>query len=261
MNIGTVPGLTCVFLGLIVVVCILVPVLSGILAKKKLGGNPANIIIGALVFFVFAYVLESLMHVLVLKGPGKGITESIWLYALYGGLAAGIFEETGRFVAMKKVMKKPLIKQNSVMYGIGHGGIEMILVGAMGAISNIAISVMVNSGMADKVFGSVPADQMEQAIAQYSPLWTSSPFVFGLSAVERILAFTLQICLSYIVYRAVKDNRIQLFILAIFIHFFVDGAAVVLASKANTYIAEAFLFVLTVAIAVVIVNLYKKEEV
>ena len=51
---------------------------------------------------------------------------------------------------------------------------------------------MINSGMADKVFGSVPAEQMDQVINQYSPLWTSSPFVFGLSAVERIMAFVLQ---------------------------------------------------------------------
>ena len=58
-------------------------------------------------FFLAVIVLEGLAHSLVLTGPyGQKIWETPWLYALYGGLAAGIFEETGRLAAMKLLKKK-----------------------------------------------------------------------------------------------------------------------------------------------------------
>ena len=53
----------------------------------------------------------------------EALTGNIWFYALYGGIAAGVFEETGRFTAMKFWMKKSLSKESSFMYGVGHGGI------------------------------------------------------------------------------------------------------------------------------------------
>ena len=41
-------------------------------------------------------------------------------------VAAGVFEETGRLLAMKFCMKKDLDKKNAIMYGIGHGGIRFL---------------------------------------------------------------------------------------------------------------------------------------
>ena len=57
-----------------------------------------NIVVGAGVFFLFSQVLEKLMHAYVLSG--NPVTAS-WLqlhpygYALYGCLAAGVFEDIG----------------------------------------------------------------------------------------------------------------------------------------------------------------------
>ena len=71
-------------------------------AVKKHQANLSTILIGAGVFVVFALVLESMVHQVVLKGPsGATIQGNTLYYALYGGLMAGLFEETGRFLAMK----------------------------------------------------------------------------------------------------------------------------------------------------------------
>ena len=60
----------------------------------------STILIGAATFIVFALVLESVMHQLVLNGPhGAAIQGNRLWYALSGGLAAGLFEETGRFLS------------------------------------------------------------------------------------------------------------------------------------------------------------------
>ena len=45
------------------------------------------------------------------------------LYAVYGGLMAALFEETGRYSAMRFLVK-PMDFPNAFMYGAGHGGVE-----------------------------------------------------------------------------------------------------------------------------------------
>ena len=67
-----------------------------IFSKIRLKGMLRYVFVGAAVFVLFVLVLESGMHALVFGISGEGITKNIWIYALYGGLAAGLFEETGR---------------------------------------------------------------------------------------------------------------------------------------------------------------------
>ena len=76
-----------------------------VVKKIKSGWKP--ILTGAGVFVAFALILESIVHQIVLNGPhGPAIIGNTWLYALYGGLMAGLFEETGRFLSMKFLLKK-----------------------------------------------------------------------------------------------------------------------------------------------------------
>jgi uncharacterized membrane protein YhfC len=53
-----------------------------------------------------------------------------WLYAVLGALLAGLFEETGRFIAFKFLLKKRTDRKTAISYGIGHGGFEAIFGGA-----------------------------------------------------------------------------------------------------------------------------------
>ena len=86
---------------------IAVPIILSWYLVRKHHARLSTILIGAGTFILFALVLESLLHQLVLKGPhGETIMGNPLWYALYGGLAAGIFEETGRFLSMKFLMKK-----------------------------------------------------------------------------------------------------------------------------------------------------------
>ena len=79
---------------------------------------------------LFAFILESGAHRIVLSLPaGSVIKGSIWLYALYGGFMAGLFEETGRYLAFSFALKKYRAKNvNALMYGAGHGGFEAVVV-------------------------------------------------------------------------------------------------------------------------------------
>ena len=105
----SVPALSIVFMAVAMAFAFVAPVLLLLYYKKK-GADLLPFFVGAAVFVIFALILESLVHNIVLKGlpVGEKIMGNTLLYALYGGLAAGVFEETGRFLAFKTVLKNKL---------------------------------------------------------------------------------------------------------------------------------------------------------
>ena len=243
------------------VVSILIPVIAFVILKKKTKGNPVCIIIGAATFVVFSLVLETLLHQIVFRFFGEQLNSNIWLYALYGGLAAGLFEETGRYFSMKLFMKKMLIKDNSLMYGVGHGGIEAILLVGLTYISNAAVSLLINFGKLESLLSSLDEAMKQQVVEQYSALWTTPSDQFLLAAAERVFAFLLQLCLSYMVYRAIRFKKPIYYIIAVAIHFAVDAVFVVLSKNTSVYVAEALLAVCVLCIALITFWHYGKERI
>ena len=91
--------------------------------KHKKYARTSSFVAGMVVFILFAMVLENLVHSLVLGLAGTAITGSLFLYAVYAALMAAAFEETGRYLAMRFVLRR-LDGKNALMYGAGHGGVE-----------------------------------------------------------------------------------------------------------------------------------------
>lgn len=130
------------------VVSIFLPIVLLIMWRKKMKVRIAPFFVGALIFIVFALVLENISHsIFIIKDSGlsRFVNGNTWAYVLYGALAAGIFEETGRFVAFKFFMKNNDDKESAVTYGIGHGGIESILVVGFSMLSSIFLISTLNS--------------------------------------------------------------------------------------------------------------------
>ena len=152
------------------------PVLLAWWMVKKYNVRLSTILIGAATFIVFALILESIVHNIVLKGPsGNTIMNNPLYYALYGGLMAGLFEETGRFLAMKFCLKKePEKVMTGVAYGVGHGGAEMLLIFGLGMISTLATAIMVNNGQVDELMAQAPANAAALAQAQLDQIATAT---------------------------------------------------------------------------------------
>lgn len=254
-----VSGTTLAAMLFVFVVAFLVPVAAFILFKKKNPGTKKmSVLVGALTFIIFALVLEKLLHVVVFKAFGAAIASNIWLYAAYGGLAAGIFEETGRFLSMKYLMKNSLDRQNSVMYGIGHGGIESIIIVGISYLSLIIVAIYLNNAPAEKI--SVLLSKSPALFQQIHAIAAVSVFTLCLSGIERIAAFALQISLSYLVYRAVAEKKASLFIAALGLHFFVDASAVIIAKYAPAYITELYLLIIVSAVSFFVFKAYAREQ-
>ncbi|SOC14070.1 YhfC family intramembrane metalloprotease [Pseudobutyrivibrio ruminis] len=229
-------------------------------AMNKLKAKMISFWIGAATFVVFALVLEQLLHIGMINQFGEALTGNILIKAIYGGLAAGIFEEVGRFISMKLFMKRLLNKENAFMYGVGHGGIEAMIIVGLTTVSNLISAYMINTGLMEKSLELFDSDIKQQTIDQLSLLWTTSPVDFYMAGVERVVAITLHLSLSYIVYRAVKDGKIQLLFLSIALHAFADFVTVLVAGYAPIIVVEIILIVIVSIIAVFVYKRFSAEQ-
>lgn len=247
-----IPVGTLVTMALCALTCIVAPVALAWWLVRKHHARLGTILVGAGVFFVFALLLEPVLHQAVLKGPyGTAITGNTWYYALYGGLAAGLFEESGRFLGMKFLLRKePDGPLPAVAYGVGHGGMEMLIIFGITMISNIVVSLMINAGQVDAILSAVPAETREQVEGQFAQLQDLNAGQLLLGLWERISALILQLGLSVIVWTAVRKGGkwLALYPAAILLHALVDSCAVVLSKSVSASAVEIIIFSMAVAI-------------
>ena len=250
---NTVPVLSMIFMGISCLVSIAVPVILFIYYWKK-GADRLPFFIGCFIFVFFALVLESLVHqaVLLRSSAGQTIQNNIWLYALYGGAMAALFEECGRAFAFRFLLRKHSGNdRNALMYGAGHGGIEAVIVLGGTMINNLIYSSMINQGTINDMLVTLDPAQQQQLLPTISALIASPSYIFLFGIIERILAIALHISLSVFVFYAVREKRLPLFFLALLFHFVMDAAAVLLSSVLPALLVEVFI-ALCVASAVLI---------
>ncbi len=246
-----IPVSTLISMAVAALVGIAVPVLLALWLARKYHIRWQTVLIGAGTFIVFALLLEPILHQVVLKGPhGAQLMSNIWYYALYGGLAAGLFEETGRFLSMKFLMKKePSRALPGVAYGVGHGGMEMLIIFGVSMVSNLVVSLMINAGMTDLLTAKVPEDALPQVQAQFAQLSAMTTGTLLLGLWERISALVLQLGLSMLVWSAVRRGGKWLWLLpaAILLHALVDAVAVVLSKSAGMVAVELVVCAMAIA--------------
>ena len=248
-----IPAGTLIFMILDLILGFAVPVCLAWWMIQKYKVRLSTILIGAATFIVFALVLESLVHRIVLSGERGALIQGKTLYyALYGGLMAGLFEETGRFLSMKSLMnKEPTTALPGLAYGAGHGGVEMLVVFGLSMISNLAMVVMINAGQLETIVSQTPAEAQEQVRAAAAKLTELRAGDLLLGLWERISALILHLSLSVLVWAAVRKGGkwLWLFPAAILLHAGVDAQAVLLSKSASMPALEAIIFAESVAIA------------
>ena len=216
---------------------------------QRKGGRWSSFFAGAGTFILFALLLEQLFHALVLFSPlGGTIQNTLWLYALYGGLAAGLFEETGRFVAFRFFLKKQKEPITALAYGAGHGGVEAVLIVGLTMVNNIVLLAVANSGTALEPSMAAAAEALA-ATAAGMFLW---------SAFERVVAIILHIALSVLVFAAVREAKKHgFFVAAVLIHAGVDALAVVLGGSMPVAVTELAVLAVTVLTALFAAKVYR----
>ncbi len=230
------------------------PVALLIFWRKKTHARLFPAVIGAATFVLFALVLERLLHSVVLKLPA--VTGNTVVYVLYAGFAAGIFEETGRWFAFRFLLKKYRGRETSVTYGIGHGGIEAILITGTTMLSNLALAILLATEGEAGLTAIVGSDTAATLISAYR---STAPGLYLVGGLERVTAIALHIALSVLVFRAVRERRIGRWLLAVLFHALVDCFAVLYSVGVigNIWVIELGVFLMTVGIALLALQDYR----
>lgn len=242
MSVGAIAAII-----IVIILTIAVP-LGIMLFLARSGGSWKDFLVGAATFIVFALILERILHLLILRsGAGVVIQGNIWLYGLYGGLAAGVFEETGRFLAFRFVLRDQTARITSLAYGIGHGGIEAFLVAGLTMASNLILGLTYTHG------GAIPSEiipAVEALLAIPAPTFLWSGF-------ERLSAMALHMALSVLVFASVRTDRRWLYPAAILIHAAVNFMAVVVNAYLPIAATELLILLLVVIAALWAARVYK----
>lgn len=260
----SISNLSIIFIFFNIIMSIIIPILLSLILHKKFNCNYKYFFIGCTVFIIFSGVLEKLVHFILLNSSfGVTLQNNIILWAVYGGLMAGLFEESGRLFAFKSILnKKNVTDTNALMYGVGHGGIEFFLVLGVTMINNLVYSILINTGNTDIMLSSLDVQQVSYMKNTLYQLSTTSSFLFLISFLERISAFILQISLSVIVWFSLKNNKNKkYFPLAILIHFFVDMISILLIENSfGVIFIESLIFLLAVLVAFFAKVIWEKNK-
>ena len=236
MEYESVSGLAIALMVLGALLFITVPILAAVIWKIRKKEPFTSILAGALIFFVFVFILEKpIQNILIfptqmgLKEHGASlfINARPFLWAFLVALFPGVFEETGRLFAFKVLLKKRKQRETAISYGIGHGGFEVVFLLGITFINNILYAVMINTGafgfVVDQV-AQVSPDQVDQLKTIATTLAGFSVSDLLISIFERVIAVFYHIGASILVFYACKDKKkFLLYPLSILLHTIFDG--------------------------------------
>ncbi|MBP3784100.1 MAG: YhfC family intramembrane metalloprotease [Butyrivibrio sp.] len=234
--------------------------------KNKQQTNISYLIAGIVGFMVSARVLELGVHYfcIIMDNPvSRFITGSTIAYVIYGVTMAGVFEECGRHIVLKYIMKKNRTRENAVLYGIGHGGIEILGVILPSIITCLVVAIMftITNGPLDVALASLNITEETAAMA-LPTVKAAAAFDYGMMAmnvIERLFAMVLHISLTVIVFYGVVSGEKRYLPLAIALHMLMDTfAALYQRGAVPLWSAEVWAAFWTVVSAFIAVRLYRK---
>ncbi|MBX3055250.1 MAG: YhfC family intramembrane metalloprotease [Anaerolineae bacterium] len=197
-----------IFLFLNFLLMIMIPVGVGWFIVRRLQVRWALFAVG-----MGGFVLSQVFHIpfnwLVLQQwellpTDKSVTSNLIVLSIFLGLSAGVFEEVTRWTIYRFGIQDARTWGKGLIYGAGWGGIEAILLGAIGLL-NFAILAGMQRGYFQ---GMIPAGQEELVVQQIEAMFGLPWYMTLLGALERVFAICLHLALSVMVLQCfVRRNR------------------------------------------------------
>jgi uncharacterized membrane protein YhfC len=228
------------------IICFGLPIGLVIYFYKKEGIALVAVAVGALVFLVSQVLIRiPILSYLSTLQWYQEMAANLLIIALFLSLTAGIFEEVGRYFGFKLFLKKHLSWKNGVAFGIGHGGIEAIVLAGFAYINNLVYSFMINSGQFAETIAPALGPEMS---AYFISQLTEMPFyMFLVAGLERAFTIVVHIALSLVVLLAVTKGKTIYLLYAILLHAAVNLPAVLIPGLGyNILYAELYLLILAV---------------
>jgi len=250
------PGVITAFI-VNIVICFGLPlgsILYLLIAKKRAF---IPVLVGAAVFVVFQLITRiPLLQVLSAMPWYKDMAQRPWLYGIFLGFTAGLFEEGGRYLGYRTLLRNRSRWIDGFAFGVGHGGIEAITIVGLTNINNLFLALSINSGQFDQLAAQLPADVANQIVSQLTAL---QPLDAYLAGIERIFAFIIQIALSLLVLISVRERKLWIAGLAVLAHTLVDAPVVILPGVFGANIYQIEMFVAAVAVLALVFIILSRQ--
>ena len=219
-----------------ITVMILFPIAVGIWVYRRYRVRWVVFLYGAGIFFIFQMILR--IPAMALLGPilAPALKKSqalLTLYLIAVGFSAGLFESVGRWVGYRWLFRDAALYDwaHGMAYGIGHGGLESILlVGASSAMS-LAQAILFTRMDPAQLRALLP----EPAYAQVQTLLqkvTTMPWTEPLwAAAERVFTLPFHMAMSLVVLLAFTRRQARWLWVAVLAHGTLDTAVALLAQQ------------------------------
>ncbi len=165
------------------------------------------------------------------------VTSNLIIMALFGGLSAGIFEESARYLTYRYWARDARSWDKGLMVGAGHGGIEAILIGIFLIVNVVVLTLMRDGQMLEQI----PPDLMPQLQDQISATFDIPFYQALLPAVERLFAITFHIAASLMVMQVFVRKQRRWFFFAILWHTLINAIAVYAIVTWNALVTEGLI--------------------
>lgn len=176
-----------------------------------------------------AFILSQVGHLpfnwLILQQFGWFSPQNLPLYALFLGLSAGTFEGVARFLTFRFWAKDARSWGRGLMVGAGHGGIEAIVLGALGLI-NFVVLLGLKNGRFQGIMAAIPADQLPLLAQQIEGMFGIPPWMALFGALERVFALLLHLAASLLVMQVFVRRQYRWLLAGIGWHAAIDGVLV-----------------------------------
>lgn len=216
-------------LGAGIAVCVALPVGGFLWCRRRYGAVARPFFIGVLCFLV-SQVLTRIPIVSVLLPRQAWFvllsSSNYLLYGLFMAFTAGLFEELGRYLCVRFLLKRNRGWGDAVSFGFGHGGFEAVVITGLSLVTYLIYCLMINNGSFTAFVSVLPAEQSEALLALIGGMTIGDGLMGG---AERVIAVALHVGMTVIVLRGFavgKPGRYTLY--AILVHTIVDFFAVIL---------------------------------
>lgn len=261
----------CITLFVSLILPLIIYIVYGVKNKGK--GVWTAWLLGAAGFFVMQVIIRvPIVNVLsMLPGFTLFVQRHYVLYCLILAVTAALFEVIGRY-AVAKILSKKLSFTKGVAAGLGHGGIEAMVLIGMTYINNLLYIVMINSGSYDMLIEQTAAMGVDASplLTIRETLLAASAGMFYLAGYERVLTMILHTALSLLVcYFVWKKKDVLGILVCVLIHTIVDFVSPLLSGLSTDYLGSvmsqntayvliyAFLTLIAAGSVIVIVRIKK----
>jgi len=218
-----------------ITVSLVLPIILVIYMSLKKKGWLKPIFLGTMTFVIFQLLFRTPILLVVFPNMPwyiKMTSVQPILASIFLGFTASLFENGGRYLMMKLFMKDRHRFSDGFAFGLGHGGIEaIVLVGI-----NSLLTLIIHTG-------------------------TNHTFMTLMAGIERLSVIIVQIALSIMILKSIKQKKIIWFFIPLILHTLLDTSCVVLSTyNVTILVTEASIVIFALFMLAFIIKENKQQR-